>query len=86
MATLRMGEGSAVAAEYPLLILSIRVATFPESNRSPLVIPTEAKRSGGICSCCGPLLEMFFRQSEARADGSCGLRKAASDLREGQGA
>jgi hypothetical protein len=43
MATLRMGEGSAVAAEYPLLILSIRVATFPESNRSPLVIPTEAK-------------------------------------------
>jgi hypothetical protein len=47
-------EGPAVAAEKPLLILSIQVANLPESNRPPLVIPTGAKRSGGICSCCGP--------------------------------
>ena len=36
--------------------LSIRVAILPESNRPLLVIPTVAKRSGGICSApCGSL-------------------------------
>jgi hypothetical protein len=35
-------EGPAVAAGEPLLILSIRIATLPESNRSTLVIPTGA--------------------------------------------
>jgi hypothetical protein len=29
--------------------LSIRVATLPERSRPPLVLPTEAQRSGGTC-------------------------------------
>jgi hypothetical protein len=49
--------------------LSIRVATFPESNRPLLVIPTGAKRSGGICSCCVP------RFAEVRPGRVCSLNK-----------
>jgi hypothetical protein len=49
-------SGSGVFAEQPLVTPSIQVANLPESDRPPLVIPTEAKRSGGICSVpCGSL-------------------------------
>jgi hypothetical protein len=46
-----------VSSDVPLnslSFLSIRVANLTRSNRSPLVIPTGAQRSGGICSCCVP--------------------------------
>jgi hypothetical protein len=47
-------EGPVVFAKQPLATLSVQLANFPGSNRPPLVIPTEAKRSGGICSLpCG---------------------------------
>jgi hypothetical protein len=36
-----------------VLTSSIQVASVPKSNGPPLVIPTEAQRSGGICSLRG---------------------------------
>src|SRR5277367_4512538 len=40
-------------------ILSIQVASLPESKCPPLVIPTGAKRSGGICSLRGVAVPIF---------------------------
>src|SRR5580692_6647295 len=57
--------------------LSIRVAILPESNRPLLVIPTVAKRSGGICSApCGSLQSFLGSDPPKKSQPPTGAKRS----------